>query len=505
MNATAFRASFEQSEDASGWTVPDMSILTGGRSAPPAIPTEMFGSLWPLISDLAEGAGAPVDYVAVSVLAVSASLIGAKRRARPYPTSDWSEPCILWVAPVGDPSSNKSPAIDAATGLLRGLEAEYAEGHKQTLNRYEAKAERAKAERGMWQEAVKAATKDNLATPPMPEAAEMPDEPARRRLLVQDATPEAVGEILSGNPNGTLHLRDELAGWLMSFERYSPGGREFWLEAYGGRPHVIDRKSLKKPLTIPFNGVTVLGGIQPEKLSECLLNVADDGLVARFLWAWPDPIRYKRPRQLADIGRLESLYRRLDGLQSVTDAEGREKPIILMLTDGAAEIFEAWAAENGEAVREAASLYKGFCGKLRGTVLRLALACELMGWADAEGPEPDSIGIDAITAAITFIEDYAKPSALRVFGDAALPEADRNAAQLGRHILKRNLPRINARDVRREYGIATLKTSEKVDEAIESLTDAGWLRAAPGRAGASAGRQSKDFIVNPQVHEAAHG
>lgn len=30
--------------------------------------------------------------------------------------------------------------------------------------------------------------------------------------LVQDATPEAVGAILAGDPNGTLHIRDELAG-----------------------------------------------------------------------------------------------------------------------------------------------------------------------------------------------------------------------------------------------------------------------------------------------------
>ena len=506
MNATAFRTSYDQAAGADGWFTPDMSILTGGRTSPPPIPTEMFGPLWPLISDLAEGAGAPVDYVAVSILAVAASLVGAKRRARPYPTSDWSEPCILWVAPVGDPSSNKSPAIDAATGLLRGIEAEYAEGHRHTLNQYEAKAERAKAERARWQEAVKTATKENLATPPMPDAAEMPDEPSRRRLLVQDATPEAVGEILAGNPNGTLHLRDELAGWLMSFERYSPGGREFWLEAYGGRPHVIDRKSLKKPLAIPFNGVTVLGGIQPEKLSDCLLNVADDGLVARFIWAWPDPIRYRRPRQLADTNRLENLYRRLDNLKCAADFEGREKPVVMMLTEGAATIFEAWAAENGETVQEAASLYKGFCGKLRGTVLRLALVCELIAWADSmSSDEPTTIRPDTITAAITFIEDYAKPSALRVFGDAALPEADRNAAQLARHILKHALVRINARDVRREYGIAALKSPEKVDEAIGSLVDANWLRAAPSRSGANAGQQRKDFIVNPHAHEASHG
>jgi hypothetical protein len=65
---------------ANPWPAPDMTILTGGRTTPPVMPTDIFGSLWPLIRDLAAGAGAPVDYVAVGVLGVVASLVGAKRR-----------------------------------------------------------------------------------------------------------------------------------------------------------------------------------------------------------------------------------------------------------------------------------------------------------------------------------------------------------------------------------------------------------------------------------------
>jgi hypothetical protein len=146
----------------------------------------------------------------------------------------------------------------------------------------------AKAVGDDWQGQIKAAVKGGKTPPSMPPAAIEPDEPSRRRTLVVDATPEAVGAILAGNPQGTMHFRDELAGWLNSFDRYSPGGREFWLEAYGGRPFVIDRKGVKEPLTIPFNGVTVLGGIQPAKLAGALLDSPDDGLTARFLCAWPE-------------------------------------------------------------------------------------------------------------------------------------------------------------------------------------------------------------------------
>jgi len=517
MTAAAFQAQYDGARPFAplppsgrgrpAWPALDLSILTGGRTTPPVMPTDIFGSMWPLIRDLAAGAGAPVDYVAVSVLGVVASLVGAKRRVQPYPTTpQWQEPCVLWVAPVGDPSSNKSPAIDAATSPLRGMETELAEQHKARLIGWQTVAERAKAERAAWQANVKEATKGGHATPSMPDAAIDPDEPQRPRLVVQDATPEALGEILAGNPNGTLHLRDELAAWLMSFDRYSPGGREFWLEAYGGRPHVIDRKSNKAgPLFVPFNGVTVLGGIQPEKLRECLLKTADDGLVPRFLWVWPDPILYQRPRQIADTDQLERMYRRLQQLDAPRLADGRIDARVLLLADDAADVFEAWVRDNDAAVREASSLYKGFVGKLRGMVLRLALVVELMSWAQGGDREPTTIGLETLVSVLGFVDDYAKPSALRVFGDAALPEEERNAAALARHILKTKAERINARDIQRNSGIATLKVAADVEAATELLIEAGWLRSAPGREGDTPGKARKDFLVNPAVHEVANG
>lgn len=489
----------------SDWPAPDRSILSAGRTTPPVMPVDVFGNLWQLVVDLAAGAGAPVDYVGASVLAVAASLVGAKRRVQPYATTpNWQEPCVLWVAPVGDPSSNKSPAIDAATGPLRGMENELAERHKTRLVSWLTEVERAKAKKVEWQAQVKTTTKDGIATPVMPAMAQEPEEPQRPRLLVQDATPEAMGDILAGNANGALHLRDELAAWLLSFERYSPGGREFRLEAYGGRPHVIDRKSAKGPLSIPFNGVTVLGGIQPEKLRECLLKTADDGLVPRFLWVWPDPIKYQRPRHVADLSQLEVVYRRLLELTADHDETGKVEPRVLLLADDAADVFEAWTRDNDEAVREAHSLYKGFIGKLRGMVLRLALVVELLAWAAKGGREPDTISYQTLTAVLGFVDDYAKPSALRVFGDAALPEAERNAAALARYILKTNAQRINARDVQRCTSLPTLKVAADVDAATDALIEAGWLRSSPSRQGEGVGKQRKDYSVNPAVHGGAN-
>lgn len=506
MNATAaLRDSYIGAEPAvDQWPLPDMTILGGGRTTPPQMPTALFGRTWSLISELAEGAGSPADYVAMSLLAVSASLVGGKRRIQPFPTATkWREPCVLWIGNVGDPSTNKSPGQDSVTDPLNAMETQRARDFEETIREHETKVERAKAECKAWEVQVKEAQKEGHDTPRKPGAATEPDAPQRRRLIVRDATPEAVAAILSGNPHGTLHVRDELAGWLMSFDRYSPGGREFWLEAYGGRPHTIDRKGSPKPLHIPFNGVSVLGGIQPEKLHDCMLNATDDGLVARFIWAWPDPIPYHRPRQIADAERLARIYRRLDGLQPARNAfTDEDESLVVPLSADGGDIFEAWLQDHAAGITDAASLFKGFCGKLRGMVLRVALAAELLAWADSDTrEEPSEVSAAVLGAAIEFFEDYGKPTALRVFGDAALPAVERNAATLARYLIKEQIDVFNPRD-HRFKGPPFLKDTDRRDEALKHLVEADWLRPAPSRAGSSAGRAKNDFAVNPAVFTA---
>lgn len=502
MNAFAHKIESE-GEEVELWRSPDMSVLSAGRRTPPVMPPELFGSAWGLLRDLAEGAGAPVEYVAVSYLAVAASLIGGKRRVRPYSTSNWAEPCILWTAVVGDPSSNKSPAIDAATGPLRDIETDLARNYADRLAAWEADAERAGVEKAAWKEAVKNAVKDGVGTPPLPSGAVEPEKPQRRRLSVMDATPESLGTILSGNPEGTLHIRDELAGWLTSFDRYAPGGRQFWLEAYGGRRFIIDRqKNEGRPLIVPYNGVCVLGGIQPDRLSSALLDGDDDGLVARFLWAWPEPVPYHRPRAIADERALDGIYRRLDGLQWGVDAEGRDTHVTLPLDEAAATLFETWMSSNREGLSDAGTLFKGFCGKLPGTVLRLSLIAELAGWAARGGDEPRSISVHTVAAAASFVDDYAKPSALRVFGDAALPPVERHAATLARYIVKNRIEKFNARALRRQSQLPGMRDAEPFNRAVEFLVEAEWLRSVATRAGPNVGRKSSDYIVNPAVHGA---
>lgn len=484
------------------WSMPDWSVLNAGRRPPVPMPAGLFGPAWPILQAIGEDTSTPPDYAAMGLIASCASLIGGKRRVKPYPTSNWSEPCILWIGAVGDASSRKSPPLEALSKTLQAIEHDYAEHHVRAVQQWRCDSEVAKAAYDEWKGRVKKAMKAGEAAPDMPSGAIEPDAPHRRRTIVRDATPEAVAAILAHNPQGVMHFRDELAGWLQSFERYAPGGREFWLEAYGGRPFTIDRKSSPDPIVIPFNGVTVLGGIQPDKMAGAFLDSPDDGLVARFLWAWPDKLQFQRPRNLVDLGPLELLYRRLESLAWGIGGDAAHLPVTIPLAPDAADIFEHWQRDNAALDEDAAALFKSFVGKMDGTVLRLALIGEMIRWAWNGGAEPTAVSPESLAGAAEFVDDYAKPMAQRVYGDAALPLSERNAAVLARYIRKHRLRAINKRDLKRsphKAHLPGLRQAQALDAAIEHLVDAAWLLRAD--TGDDPGRPREDYLVNPAVLE----
>ena len=87
--------------------------------------------------------------------------------------------------------------------------------------------------------------------------------------------------------------------------------------------------------------------------------------------------------------------------------------------------------------------------------------------------------------------------ATRVFGDAALPEADRLATTLARWILRERPKVVNARDLRRKARLPGLREAEKVKLALATLVEADWLR--PSLQTGERGRQREDYVVNPKL------
>jgi len=99
------------------------------------------------------------------------------------------------------------------------------------------------------------------------------------RLRQHDVTIEKVAELLSNAaPKGLLLVRDELAGWIGGMNAYRGSGRAFWIEAYGGRPYRVERRTHPDPFIVPRLAVAVYGGTQPEMLTR-LMRHEDDGLL----------------------------------------------------------------------------------------------------------------------------------------------------------------------------------------------------------------------------------
>lgn len=497
MSATNFQAALDSADVIS--IAPDMSLLDNGRRPAVEMPAELFGPAWPIIEQVANNTSTKPDYAAIAYLACAASLIGGKRKLSPY-GADWAEPAILWMAALGDPSSRKSAPLDMVTKPLWAIRDMARNDHADAMLEHQAACERAKAERAKWQDEVKQAAGTEQETPQLPPYAAEPDEPPERMPMISDVTPEAAAAVLKGNPQGVLAYNDELAGWLESFDRYTGGGRPFWLSAFGGRPHSIQRKGAGS-IDLPFLGISVLGSIQPDRIVD-LLAGTNDGLVPRILWAWPDKLPPARPSGRVDIDTLKAAYERLDLLAWGSDDNGEKRAVTLRLSDSAADCFHSWEIDNANSDRDGGSLYESFVGKMSGAVLRLALVSELTKWAFNGGDEPRHVSEDTLLAAILWVEDYSKPMAERVFGDAAVSVADRNASLLARYIVNNRLDAINLRSLRRTPHKAKLKPLQSggaLDQAVQVLMDAEWLMEDFGRDGTNTGPKRKDYRVNPLV------
>jgi putative DNA primase/helicase len=234
-----------------------------------------------------------------------------------------------------------------------------------------------------------------------------------------------------------------------------------------------------------------------------LLGKVDDGLPARFLWIWPDRPAWCRPCSSANLRAFEAAIRRLEQLKWGVDENGRDVAVTLSLDPDAADVFAGIQQFHRKEGDEAFGLLKSFIGKLDGIALRLSLAVELALWAYEGGEEPRSIRRETVEAVGDFLEAYAIPMAARVYGDAALPPVERNAAMLARHIARHKLERFNARNLRRESRLPGLRDAESMRLAIEALVEADWLRPDGQRQGQTPGRHSADYVVNPAALEEA--
>lgn len=468
---------------------PDLSILDDFHAAPPFDLSSM-GPLEPLASELAKAKGAPVDYVTLSLLTAAAGCIGATRAVSPH--AGWTEPAILWTVNVGSPSAGKSPAMDAVLSPLRALEAELSSSWPEVIKEYRIAAAKAKAKEAHWLEKV--SKSDDATFSEMPADAAEPPKPQRPRISVMDTTVEACAAVIADNPRGVLLVRDEGSGWLANMDKYGRGDRQTWIEAWGGRATTIDRKKNEEPILIPHFAISVLIGIQPDRLRTCLATGDDDGFFSRCLFAFPSPVPPFRFRGHYEIGQVLQTLRTLRKLEF--DQFGQ--PITLTLAPAASEQFETWRIKHLTEIRCRSELLGSALAKMPGQVLRLALVFELLHWAASMSAlEPRTVSQASIGSAINLADQYFVPMLYRILGEIVLEPSERDARALAREILRRRPAFINKREVVRTWRLGLSRA--QIGKAIEVLVAAKWLTDAAKRSGPSRGRKRGDYEVHERV------
>ncbi len=279
-------------------------------------------------------------FIALPVLTLLGAAVGNARRLQLKRT--YEAPTILWTGIIGESGTGKTPAI--RTALASAYE------HEEVLRRLD---------------------------PP-------------RRLLVGDATTEALSQLMAANPRGIFCVRDELAGWFGSIDRYTErrGGcsadQSFLLSAYNGMPHSVDRRTGdRRHVHIPRASLWVTGGIQPGILARAMgAAEREAGLLSRLLLACPP----SRPQEYSDDDVAAATKDRFDTvLKGLFTLEGEE---FVTLSPEAKQLWRAFHDRTAEEANRLSGDLTAAWSKFRDTALRIALILHLVESPDGNVSRP---------------------------------------------------------------------------------------------------------------------
>lgn len=429
----------------------------------------------------AKAIGCDSSYLALPLLSALAAAIGNTRRIQLK--RGWTAPAIIWTAIVGESGTMKTPAFKLVMKPVRERQRKALKVHAEKMKNYEADLAHYQKDFSQWKRDKKA----GVEPPACPEA------PQAVRYVVSDTTVEALAPLLLSNSRGVLLARDELAGWIGSFDRYAggKGGADaaHWLSMHNGESIVVDRKTgIPRTIYVPQASVSVTGGIQPTILHRALgVEHRESGLAARLLLTCP-PRKPKRWTE-ADIApdaeaELARLFDRLFELEPSVDDEDDTHPVVVGLTGDAKSAWTEYYNGHAEEQIELSGELSAAWSKLEEYAARLALVIHYVRWAadDADLKSPDAVDGASMKAGIELTQWF-KVEARRVY--SLLSESDDDGEQ--RRLIEwieRKGGSVTAREV--QQGHRQYRTSQDADAALKVLVDGGygsWESSPPNQRG----------------------
>ena len=434
------------------------------------------------VQDVSERMQSPPDFAAVGVLVMIATIVGRKIGIRPMRRNDWTVIVNLWGAVVGNSGVMKSPTLSASLSAIKKLQAAEYDAFNRTKAEFDAQAEVAKLQRSVKKTLARATLKDNQAADvkELLRSGTTDYTPVLKRFITNNASYEALGELLIENPNGLLVESDEIVGLLKQLDANGQEvARSFYLTAADGdKSYTFDRIMRGKGLHIDALCLSIIGGIQPGVLAEYVRQATGggsgaDGLLQRFgLMVYPDVSpNWKEIDRYPDSAARDAINLLAEWLDKLNPAEiGAEDdkygavPFLRFNSD-AQVLFSEWRAKLEHRLRsgEEHPAIVSHLSKYRKLVPSLALINHLCDTRQGEVSEA------SLLRAITFSE-YLESHAQRIYSYATRPDIEA-AKTLLKRLASGKLPTtFKARELSQK-GWAGLETPSKARCAIELLLE----------------------------------
>lgn len=175
----------------------------------------------------------------------------------------------------------------------------------------------------------------------------LPPLPILEQFIVEDATIESIGNILSENQRGILWYCDELSMLLQNLDRYTNakgGAKGRLLSSYDRSSWKTSRRDKDKNQYALSATLSILGTIQPKVLRAVFSQFdADTGLLPRFSFILAK--RLIPPKMAEEEFSYQSLLREITDhlLQwKMQEVDGQMVPHRIRLSDEAKSFFTSW-------------------------------------------------------------------------------------------------------------------------------------------------------------------
>jgi len=404
----------------------------------------------------------------------------------------------MWVAVIGFSGTGKTPGMDVTRRVLSLIERARKQKIAELQREHETRAQRAKAEKKKWENAVAEAVEAKLPPPPKPAEATEPGPFVAPRLCLSDGTIERLAVLLEARPQGLAFVADELARLFLNMKRYSNGqDNEFWLEAWNGKNFVVERQG-RPPVVLDHLLVGVAGGFQPDKLARAFEG-DDDGMYARFCFGWPEePAHMPLSNEVSEIEpEIQNALTRLINLP--TGEDGVFAPRTVDLSADAVSVFETFRAFLAQLKRDLDGREREWVAKGGTHVLRLTGTLAYLDWAMLGGPEPQSISEQYVEAAVRLWRYYFWPHSRAALRQIGLSEKHTNARRALAWIRANQKAEVSLQDIRQD-ALGRRLDAEQTRSLLDGLAPAGWLKLVTKKTG---GRDVHRWQVNPQLFSGA--